>query len=107
MKLVRPSKRDVVIAVVFYLLNLFDTVCTAIMVGSGRAFELNPLMRTLLDHSVWSFVLFKVLVPLVLTALLLIFPAPKRVNAVLVFLAGMYTTVAVVHLLIFWNFNGG
>lgn len=106
MRFVRPSKRDVYLAIFLYVLNIFDTVCTTLMVTSGKGMEMNPLMDFLIRKDIRLFIGFKVIVPIFVTALLLFLPTPKRVNTALLFLAGMYTMLAIVHLLVIWSLHG-
>ena len=62
-----PSRRNMKLAVkvpsrAIYLLlgiGLLDLVTTAVLHSQGRIVELNPLMKPLIEHGEWLFVLVK------------------------------------------------
>ena len=48
-----------------YFLNLIDWICTEVLLMTGKFFEANPIMQTVLENF-WSTVLIKGLLPLAL-----------------------------------------
>jgi hypothetical protein len=105
LRLVKPSKRDVWLAAALYGMNVFDMAATLAAIRRGYE-ESNPLMRCLIELGPIYFILFKVIGAGALTTLLLFVPISKRINVVLLFLAGVYFMLAVSHLLIFWSTRG-
>lgn len=101
-ELVPPSKRDIKIAVVLYVLNLIDMVSTLYGVKHG-ATEMNPLMALALNNGDLTFVIAKVFGMGFATLLLLYVPISKKVNTVLLFLAGMYAMLVMTHMFMFWS----
>lgn len=104
MKFQKPTKRDTFLFVLFYFLNLFDTVATVIATRNG-GIELNPPMRFLLERGIGYFVAFKVIGVLIMGLVALFYPVSKRVNVTLLFISGMYAMLTIYHLLMFWNFG--
>lgn len=105
MRFNRPAKSDVLIAVLLYMLNIFDMIATMRAISMGYGMEINPVMRVLMDKGMGYFVFVKVVVMLVVTVFLLLVPVPKKVNVALLFMTGMYMMLGLVHVLIFWSMH--
>lgn len=91
----------VTLAIALMILSVMDAVFTLTLISRGGS-EVNPLMNALLQHSVWAFTGFKMLLTaipaiiLVATGNMLLF-RKYRARSVLAALVGIYLGLMVYH----------
>ena len=94
----KPCKEDVIIAFCLYLLNVFDAFCTIKFVSEGKAAEANPFMAFLMSVDMNLFLFAKMVPTLAFIAFLLFLNVPRKVNSGLMFLLGVYLSLAFYYL---------
>jgi len=100
-RLLNAKRSDIVTALSLYLLNIFDMFATMFAITKGYAIEMNPIMKAVMDYGMGYFVFIKVVVMFCVTVSLLFLPLSRKINVVLLFVAGMYTMLGIMHILIF------
>lgn len=96
-------RHDIFMFLIFYLLNIFDMISTVYAISKGYAFEANPIMRALMSCGMGWFIAAKIIVPIPISFVMLFFPFMKRWNPMITFIAGMYTMLALTHVMLYLN----
>lgn len=96
--LVRPTRREVYVALTLFSLNVFDAIATIVLLDRG-AVELNPVMGLLIDLGVGYFLAFKILFVGTFTWILLYLSFDRHVNRVIMAFTAVYALLTMYHLI--------
>lgn len=77
------KRGDIILACVFYVLNLVDTAMTVKALSLPDFYEFNPLMAALQRLGMGYFIAFKIIFVFFLTLLMLVYQPPKKINLAL------------------------
>jgi hypothetical protein len=61
-----------ILAIAFVILNVLDILVTLNQVSSGAATEVNPIMSAIINHSAWFSILYKVVLAVMVSTLLIL-----------------------------------
>ena len=95
---VRPKRRDVLIALTLFMLNVFDAIATIVLLDRG-AVEMNPFMDMLIDLCIGYFLTFKIVFVGTVTWILLYLSFDRHVNMVIVAFTVVYALLTMYHLI--------
>lgn len=84
--------------VYIFIANILDAIMTDYSVGSGLAWELNPLMRHLLETSVFYFYACKITLVTLGLSLLARTGQSRFTHLAICFCAAVYTLILALHL---------
>ena len=93
------AMRNVKLAIAFVGLNVLDAVLTLAAMIQGELYELNPIMRKLLEQPGWMFWGFKIVAAIVCASLLLLLAAkyPRQIKRILTVLVVVMLGVCLVN----------
>ena len=98
MRFIKPKRKDIILALFVYLMNVVDALFTLHYTRRGAA-EINPVMNFVLSLGEFHFLFFKIVVVGLLTVVLLFLPINSRLNNALLFFSGFYALIVLVHIL--------
>lgn len=97
-----PNRRDVLIALTLFMLNVFDAIATIVVLDRG-AVELNPFMSMLIDLGIGYFLTFKIVFVGTFTWFLLYLSFDRHVNMVIWTITIIYALLTMYHLINLWS----